>query len=154
MLNILVHRMFSLHSLLHLFYGRYIYSVFSEKNNYLFLWVLFLPRQFLCLLNSFYFTFILVFGFHIWGSPQMFNDPCCPEWGFKIPTVIPVRMGGACQLRVSLSKDQGLGKLGHSQISTCVSFLLVKFFPQEKKILQFSILHWVYTCMPVFTDQS
>lgn len=60
--------------------------------------------------------------------------------------VISVCMGGACQLMGLLSSDQDLGKFGHSLISVCVSFPLVKFVSSEKKILQHSVLEYVPVC--------
>ena len=89
----------------------------------------------------------MVSGFHIGDFPQMFNDLYCPEWGFKILFVILVCVGGACQLWVSLCRGQGLGKFGHSQISICVSFLLVKFFSSEKSSsTQHSALGYIPVC--------
>lgn len=110
MLNNLVDRMIFFYSLLCLSYRRNIFSYFSEKkNNYVFLLMLFLPRHFLCSLNSFLFIFIWPLTFTFEAFLKCSKISYCPKWGFKMLIVISVCMGGACQLMDFTVQWSGFG---------------------------------------------
>lgn len=89
------------YSLLCLFYRRNIFSYFSEKKIIMYFFECsFCQDIFLCSLNSFLFTFFLLWSlpFTLEAFLKCSKISCCLEWGFKMIIVISVCMSRACQL--------------------------------------------------------
>ena len=137
--NILVDRMLSFYSLLFLVLQKEYIFLFSEENNYGFLWKLFLPQHF------FYALWIL---FHFFS---FFMFSIFYIWGFKWWSLIVQNEALKCYL-YSLCAWVGLANwwvycpvtrmCTIPNVSLCKSFLWSSLFPQ-RNILQHSVLEYI-----------